>query len=124
MNPDAPRGRRARSLALEAVFVAALLAAVALVISGIVPGSGGRLRHAAPGWIAVAVMLELASCASYALLFHGVFSSGEYRIGYLRAAQIGVGELGAFVVAPTGAGGPAVRIWALLRGRPHLEIVI
>jgi uncharacterized membrane protein YbhN (UPF0104 family) len=48
-------------------------------------------------------------------LFHGVFSHGAYRFGLLRGAQIGIGELGAFVVSPTGAGGPALRIWALLR---------
>jgi hypothetical protein len=35
---------------------------------------------------------------------------------YTRAAQISIGELGAFAASPTGAAGPALRIWALLRG--------
>jgi uncharacterized membrane protein YbhN (UPF0104 family) len=109
-------GRRRRSSVLQGVVVAVLLGAVAFVIAGIVPGSGGRLRHAAVGWIAVEVVIELGACVAYALLFHGVFSDREHRISYIRAAQIGVGELGAFVVVPTGAGGPALRIWALMRG--------
>jgi uncharacterized membrane protein YbhN (UPF0104 family) len=109
-------GRRGRSSVLQGVIVAVLLGAVAVVIAGIVPGSSGRLRHAAVGWIAVAVVIELGACVAYALLFHGVFSDGRHRIGYIRAAEIGIGELGAFVVVPTGAGGPALRIWALMRG--------
>ena len=110
------RSRRARSVAIQLVLLAALLAAVALVIAGLVPSSGARLEHASPAWIASGVLVELIACASYALLFHAVFSYGEYTIGYRRSAQIGIGELGAFVVVPTGAGGPALRIWALLRG--------
>jgi uncharacterized membrane protein YbhN (UPF0104 family) len=62
------------------------------------------------------VVLELIACTAYALLFHGVFSDRTYRVGYIRGGQIAVGELGAFVVVPTGAGGPALRIWALMRG--------
>jgi uncharacterized membrane protein YbhN (UPF0104 family) len=91
-----------------------LLGAVAFVVAGIVPGSSARLGHVAAGWIAVAVSVELMACLSYAVLFHGVFTSG-YSIGFVRSAQIAIGELGAFVVVPTGAGGPALRIWALLR---------
>lgn len=105
-----------RLLAVHTLAIVGLLALVAFVISGVVPGSGGRLGHTAIGWMAVAVGAELFALASYALLFHGVFSRGEYRIKPLRSAQIAVGELGAFVVSPTGAGGPALRIWALLRG--------
>jgi uncharacterized protein (TIRG00374 family) len=97
------------------VIVGALLAALAAALAGIVPGSRQHLRHAAVGWIAIEVALEIVACFSYASLFQGVFSHGAYRFRYLRGAQIGVGELGAFVVTPTGAGGPALRIWALLR---------
>ena len=110
------RRGRGRSLLLQIVVVGALLAAVGVALAGLVPGSGHRLQQAAPGWIAVEVLLELLAIGSYALLFHGVFSYGAYRLGYIRAAQIGIGELGAFVVVPTGAGGPALRIWALMRG--------
>lgn len=112
----APRAGRGRSLVLQGALLVVLLGAAALVIVGLIPGSSDRLRHAAPGWIAVEVILELTACLSYAVLFQRVFSSGAYRVGNVRGAQIAVGELGAFVVVPTGAGGPALRIWALLRG--------
>jgi uncharacterized membrane protein YbhN (UPF0104 family) len=119
------RPRRGRSLALQAVVLAALLAAVAFVIAGLVPGTGGRLRHTALGWIAVEVALEVIACTAYALLFHDVFSHGAHRIGYIRSGQIGLGELGAFVVVPTGAGGPALRIWALMRsGMPFRTVMV
>jgi putative heme transporter len=110
------RRRPGRSLALQAVVLVVLLVAVAFVIAGLVPGTGGRLRHAAAGWIVVEVGVELVGCTAYVLLFHDVFSHGAYRIGYIRSAQVGLGELGAFVVVPTGVGGPALRIWALVRG--------
>jgi uncharacterized membrane protein YbhN (UPF0104 family) len=116
VTPTSARRRRPRrSLVLQAVLVAVLLGAVAFVIAGIVPGSGARLDHIAAPWIAVEIVIELIACLSYAVLFHRVFSSGAYRIGFLRAAEIALGELGAFVIVPTGAGGPALRIWALLR---------
>ncbi|HWF24574.1 MAG TPA: lysylphosphatidylglycerol synthase transmembrane domain-containing protein [Solirubrobacteraceae bacterium] len=116
MSPTSARRRRpARSLVLQAVVLAVLLGAVVFVIAGIVPGSGARFDHISAIWIGVEIVVELIACLSYAVLFHGVFSSGAYRIGFVRAAEIALGELGAFVVVPTGAGGPALRIWALLR---------
>jgi uncharacterized membrane protein YbhN (UPF0104 family) len=121
---SALRRRRARSLALQAALLAVLLGAVVFVIAGAAPGSGTRLRHASPVWIAVEVILELTACTAYAVLFHGVFSHGAYRLGYVRASQIALGELGAFVVVPTGAGGPALRIWALMRGGMPFPVVM
>lgn len=120
----APQRGRRRSVLLHVALVAALLAAVALAIAGLVPGSAHRLEHAAPGWIVAAVVSELIALAAYAVLFHAVFSYGDYTLTYLRAAQIGLGELGAFVVLPTGAGGPALRIWALMRGGMPFAIVM
>ncbi|MDQ6775833.1 MAG: flippase-like domain-containing protein [Actinomycetota bacterium] len=115
-SPTTGSGRRGgRSPALQAAVFAVLAGAVALVISGLVPGSGQRLRHAAVGWIVVEVILELIACIAYAALFRGVFGGRGRELGYIRSAQIAIGELGAFVVVPTGAGGPALRIWALLR---------
>jgi putative heme transporter len=122
--PTSPQRGRGRSLLVRAVLLAALLVAVAAAIAGLVPGSGHRLAHAAPGWIAAAIASELVALAAYAVLFHGVFSYGAYGLGFIRAAQIGLGELGAFVVLPTGAGGPALRIWALMRGGMPFGVVI
>jgi uncharacterized membrane protein YbhN (UPF0104 family) len=117
--------RRRLPRTLQAALLAGVLAGVVVLIAGVVPGSGRRLSHPATGWIALEVILELTACASYALLFHGVFSHGEYRLGYRRSAQIGVGELGAFVVVPSGAGGPALRIWALMRsGMPFRTVIV
>jgi uncharacterized protein (TIRG00374 family) len=117
-------GPRYRSLALQVVVIAGLLALVALVISGVVPGSGGRLSHTSIGWIAIAAVVELAACAAYAWLFHGVFSHREYRLAPGRATQIGVGELAGFAISPAGAGGPALRLWALLRGGMPFAVVM
>jgi uncharacterized membrane protein YbhN (UPF0104 family) len=120
---EAQRGR-GRSVVLHVALLAALLAAVAVAIAGLVPGSGHRLEHAAPGWIAAAVGSELIALAAYALMFHAVFSYGAYTLTYARAAQIGLAELGAFVVVPTGAGGPALRFWALMRGGMPFAVVM
>ncbi|MFL5829447.1 MAG: YbhN family protein [Solirubrobacteraceae bacterium] len=107
---------RYRSLILQFVLIAGLLGLVAFVVSGAVPGSSGRLQHTSIAWIGVAALVELTACAAYAWLFHGVFSHGDYRVSPVRSTQIGVGELAGFAVTPTGAGGPALRLWALLRG--------
>jgi len=111
--------RRVRSIVFRVALIAVLLGAVAFAIAGVVPGSDQRLAHPAAGWISVEVALELIACASYAWLFHSVFSHGAYTNSVLRSTQIAVGELGAFAVVPTGAGGPVLRVWALLRGACH-----
>ena len=77
--------RRRRSAWLQITLFAALVAGVVVAIADLVPGTGARLDHAAPGWIALGVLLELISCAAYGALFHGVFSHGAYRLGRLRA---------------------------------------
>jgi uncharacterized membrane protein YbhN (UPF0104 family) len=121
---DAPPLRRRRSPVLQALLLAALLGATAVAIADLVPGSGRRLDHASTGWIAAEIALEALAIVSYAWLFHGVFSGRGYRISRSRSAQIGIGELGAFVVVPTGAGGPALRIWALMRGGMPFSVVM
>jgi uncharacterized protein (TIRG00374 family) len=115
---------RYRSLLVQVAATAALLGLVAFVISGVVPGSRGRLQNAAIGWITVAAVVELLACAAYAWLFHGVFSHAEYRVERRRATQIALGELAGFVVSPTGAGGPALRLWALIRGGMPFPVVM
>lgn len=119
-----PPVRRRRQLLLQSAVLAVLLALVAVAIADLIPGSGSRLEHAAPGWVAVEVLLESLALAAYAVLFHGVFSRGRYRLAYVRSAQISIGELGAFAVVPAGAGGPAVRIWGLIRsGMPFAVLM-
>jgi uncharacterized membrane protein YbhN (UPF0104 family) len=96
------------------VFIGALLLGLGILLAGIVPGSGGRLGRVRPLWIATAVIAELVAIASYAGLFHGVFSVDAERVTLRRSVQIAVGELGAFAVVPSGAGGPVIRVWALM----------
>jgi putative heme transporter len=115
--------RRRRSAWVQITLFTALVAAVVVAVADLIPGAGARLSRAAPGWIAVAVLLELISCAAYGALFHGVFSHGSHRLGRRRGMQIGLAELGAFVIVPTGAGGPAVRIWALERSGMPFRVI-
>jgi uncharacterized membrane protein YbhN (UPF0104 family) len=115
---------RLRSLAIHGLAIAGLLALVGIAIAGLIPGSSGRLRDASAIWIAAAVAAELVACAGYTLLFHGVFSGGEHRVSLLRSTQIALGELAGFVVTPTGAGGPTLRLWALMRSGMPFRVVI
>ncbi|HEY2437037.1 MAG TPA: lysylphosphatidylglycerol synthase transmembrane domain-containing protein, partial [Solirubrobacteraceae bacterium] len=88
------------------------------------PGSGSRLGDPAPGWVVAAVGAELVSIASYAALFWGSFRVPSEPIGFVRSVQIGVGELAAFVVVPTGFGGPALRVWALIRSGMRYPTIV
>lgn len=104
-----------RSLALRAVLVAVLFAAVVLLLGGVVPGASERLSNAEPGWLVLAVALELCACAGYTALFHAVFAREPYAISGRRSTQIALAELGGFAIVPAGLGGPAARIWGLRR---------
>jgi uncharacterized membrane protein YbhN (UPF0104 family) len=118
----APRRRRRRT-AVRVALVALLVAAMVYALAGIIPGSGGRLAGLATGWAAVAVVAELVAIVAYAELFHAVFGPDQPAVGFVRGAQIGIGELGAFAVVPTGAGGPILRVWALLASKVSLPVV-
>lgn len=111
-------------LLLRIGVLAVLLGAVSFAIADLIPGSGRRLDNVRPDWIAAAVAAEAVACLAYADLFHTVFSAARWRVAPLRSAQIALGELAAFVVVPTGAGGPALRIWALMTGRMPFGVII
>ena len=88
---------------------------VILLVFG--PGLGtlrDRLSHAALGWVAVAVVLELLSALSYVVIFRSVFCP---RMGWRFSYQIGMAEQAAnSVLSVSGAGGLALGAWALRRG--------
>ena len=92
----------------------AALLVVALVLA--VPGLGklrAHLAHAAPGWVAVGVALELLSALSYVVIFRSVFCA---RMGWRLSYQLGLSEQAAnSLVSASGAGGLAVGVWALRR---------
>lgn len=88
------------SLVLLVVLVGALLLAV--------PGLGEvreKLRDVAPGWIVLAVVLELLSCLGYVLAFQHVF----WRVPRRFAARVALSEMAFGAVLPAGgAGGIAI----------------
>jgi uncharacterized protein (TIRG00374 family) len=95
-----------------------LLAVVLVVVAVItlVPGLASlrdRLGRASAGWLAVGVALKLLSEVSYVAVFRSVFC---LKMSWRTSAQIGLSELGANAVLPTGgAGGLALGAWALHR---------
>src|SRR4051812_10882716 len=87
-----------------------------VLIALLAPGLGDvrdTLANASPGWLALAVLLELASCASYVLIFRpGFCTSMPWR----RSWEIGLSELAAGSIVPaSGAGGLALGAWVLSR---------
>ena len=105
--------RRLGDRALRVALAVLLFAAVVFAVEQFVPGAGHRLSQARPAWLAASLGLELVALASYVLLFHAVFARAPYPLAVRRSAEIGLGELGAFALLPTGLGGPVLRFWAL-----------
>ncbi|MDQ6812098.1 MAG: flippase-like domain-containing protein [Actinomycetota bacterium] len=105
-----------------ALAVGLVLAVVAIV--GLLPGLGelrSRLSHARPWWLVLGVGLKMLSGLGYVAVFRMVFCRRmTWRVSY----QVGVSELGANALFPTGgAGGLALGAWALRRGgMPASEI--
>jgi uncharacterized protein (TIRG00374 family) len=114
-------------LELPAELSAGHLRRRVLVVSGLVllvvalitllPGLDtlrGRLAQARPGWLALAVGLKLLSGISYVAVFRSVFCR---HMSWRVSLEIGMSELGANALFPTGgAGGLALGAWALRRG--------
>ncbi len=107
---------RPRTILVRGALVVALAAAVVAAVELLVPGAGRRLGSADPAWIALAVALEALALVSYVAFFHAVFGRPPDRLRLRRSAEIALGELAGFALVPTGAGGPAVRLWALRGG--------
>jgi uncharacterized membrane protein YbhN (UPF0104 family) len=97
------------------ILGAIVLVVVALIV--LVPGLASlrdRFAGARPGWLAVAVVLQLGSCLGYVLAFRGVFCR---RMSWTTSTEIGLSELAAnSVLSVGGAGGLALGAWILRRG--------
>jgi uncharacterized protein (TIRG00374 family) len=111
--PEDLNRRRVRSRLL---FALGLILAVIAVIT-LLPGLGALrsyLAHARPEWLLLGVILKLLSGLGYVAVFRMVFCRRmTWRVSY----QIGMSELGANALFPTGgAGGLALGAWALKRG--------
>jgi uncharacterized protein (TIRG00374 family) len=118
--PEELSQRRLRSRLLLAV--ALVLTIVAIV--ALLPGLGelrSRLSHARPAWLLLGVGLKVLSGLGYVAVFRMVFCRRmTWRVSY----QLGMAELGANALFPSGgAGGLALGAWALRRGgMPGSEI--
>jgi uncharacterized protein (TIRG00374 family) len=111
--PEELSRRRLRTrLALLAVLILAVVAVVTLL-----PGLESlrtRLSHARPGWLALGVGFKVLSGLGYVAAFRMIFCRRmSWRVSY----QVGMSELGANALFPTGgAGGLVLGAWALKRG--------
>jgi uncharacterized membrane protein YbhN (UPF0104 family) len=109
---DFSASRLKRSLVILGVVVIVVIAAITLL-----PGLGSlreRFNGAEPGWLVFAAALQLGSCASYVLVFRGVFCQ---RMSWVTSGEIGLAELAAnSVLSVGGAGGLALGAWILRRG--------
>jgi uncharacterized membrane protein YbhN (UPF0104 family) len=105
-----PRMRR-RLLVLGGVLVA-----VAVVVS-LLPGLGSlreRFAEARPGWLMLAIALQVLSCLSYVSAFRAVFCR---KMSWRTSYEIGMAELATnSLISVGGAGGLALGAWILRRG--------
>lgn len=111
-----PRELEGRRLRRRALQVGGLLFVVALV-AWFAPGLGqvrDRFSDAQPGWLGLAVGLELLSCLSYVLMFKPVFCP---RMTWRSSYELGMSELAVGSIVPaSGAAGLALGAWALRKG--------
>jgi uncharacterized protein (TIRG00374 family) len=101
---------------------------VFLVVVGLVivlaPGLGdvrNALEGISPWWVALAVLLEALSCASYVLIFRPVFCpSMDWKLSWqISWSEVGVGS----IVPASGIGGLALGAWVLRQaGMPATQI--
>jgi uncharacterized membrane protein YbhN (UPF0104 family) len=105
-----------RTLRKRLLILTGLVLAVVAIVT-LLPGLAGlrsRLSGARPGWLVLGVGLKVLSGLGYVAIFRMVFCR---RMDWRVSTQIGLSELGANALLPTGgAGGLALGAWALKRG--------
>jgi uncharacterized protein (TIRG00374 family) len=118
--PDANLRQLLRSMVLLLVLGAIVVALLAAVPS--LAGVTRELRHAQAGWVVLAVVAELASCAAFVHLFQGIFWRGPRRL----AARLAWTEMAAGALLPAGgAGGLGLGALILSKlGMPRRAIAI
>jgi uncharacterized membrane protein YbhN (UPF0104 family) len=105
------RGRLIKRTLLLAVIVFAVVALISLV-----PGLASlraRFSHTQWSWLVLGAAFKLLSGVAFVAIFRSVFcASMSWRL----SGEIGISELGANAIVPTGgAGGLALGAWALRR---------
>jgi uncharacterized protein (TIRG00374 family) len=120
---EVPEELSRRRLRTRLAFLAGLILAVVAVIT-LVPGLEGlrtSLSHAAPGWLLLGVGLKVLSGLGYVAVFRMVFCR---RMSWRVSTELGMSELGANALFPTGgAGGLALGAWALKRGGMQAGVI-
>jgi uncharacterized protein (TIRG00374 family) len=116
-----PDALNPRKLLRQVVWVSLALVAVALVVF-LAPGLGdvrNRLQGADPGWIGLAVVLELLSGMSYVLMFRPIFCRNmPWRTSWeISWSSLGMGS----IVPASGAAGLALGAWILHEGGMSTE---
>lgn len=111
-----PEQLSAHRVRTRVLFLLALVIAVVAAVT-LLPGLGelrSRLAGASPGWLALGVALKVVSGLGYVAVFRMIFCRlMSWRVSF----QVGMSELGANALIPTGgAGGLALGAWALKRG--------
>jgi uncharacterized protein (TIRG00374 family) len=105
-----------RKVRRQLLFLTGVILVIVAVVT-LLPGLDGlrtRLSHADPAWLALGAGLKVLSGLGYVAIFRMVFCRRmSWRVSY----QIGMSEMGANALLPTGgAGGLALGAWALKRG--------
>lgn len=113
----------ARSLRRRLLTIAVLVGVVLSLLLAL-PGLGkvrSDIRHMQPGWLALGVALELASCASFVVIFRHFFD----RVPARAARGLAWTEMGCGALLPGGGvGSLAVGGWLLhLAGMPTRRIL-
>jgi uncharacterized membrane protein YbhN (UPF0104 family) len=115
-----------RQIVLFAVFILTGVAFFYFVLPKLA-GIGTTLHRIERGdswWIAIGVVLEIASFAGYVVLFRAVFVRGGERIDWSESYQITMAGLVATrLFAAAGAGGVALTAWALRRSGMEPRLV-
>jgi uncharacterized membrane protein YbhN (UPF0104 family) len=112
---DAHASRSLRRGLISLVILVALVTGLLLAIPGL-HGVAHDVTHMQPGWLAVAIALEVLSCLGYVLAFLQVFDRAPIRLG----ARVALSEL-AFGAAVSLGGAGSAAVGALLlveRGAP------
>jgi uncharacterized membrane protein YbhN (UPF0104 family) len=113
---DAPKARRSlRNGFITLVLAGALVVGLLLAVPGL-RGVAATVSHMKARWIAVAVLLEVLSCAGYVVAFLQVFERAPFRVGaYVALSEEAFGA----AVSLGGAGSLAVGGWLMVeRGAP------
>ena len=105
----AAHSRRLRNNLITLAVFFMLVIALLLAVPGL-RSVAERITDAQPGWVALAIALEVLSCAGYVVLFRLVFG----RLGRALSYRLSLAELAVnSVVSAGGIGGLALGAWVL-----------